>query len=132
MRAARRWRRVVMAFGALVLLVGIGAALVSQTAAFREWVRREVVARANRALAGRLAVGRIDGNLFGRLVATDVRLVLDDARVLAPIAEAGGEPSRVGIAEHVRANKILPTGREPRSSGAISNSFEVARSGTSP
>lgn len=78
-----RWRRVLGALVVVGVLAGVGVAVFSQTATFREWLRREVVARANQTLAGRLAVGRLDGNVFGRLVATDVRLVLEDRRVLA-------------------------------------------------
>jgi len=79
----RRWRRWLGALVVVGVVAGIGLVAVSQTATFREWVRREVVTRANQALAGRLTVGGLDGNLFGRLVARDVRLVLEDRRVLA-------------------------------------------------
>jgi len=60
------------------------------------------------------------------------RIIMDEERVLSAIADAGCEPSRVGIAEHMRRKRILAAGRESSSSGAISHSFAVARSGTSP
>ncbi|MEO6028170.1 MAG: hypothetical protein ABIR79_15000, partial [Candidatus Binatia bacterium] len=69
------------------VIVGVVAVLalgvVSQTTSFRDWLRREVVQRTNTGIAGRLAIGRLDGNLLGRLVATDVRLTFEGQRVLA-------------------------------------------------
>ncbi len=79
----RRLRRVVAVV--LVMAVGMtaGLAAFSQTVAFRAWLRRQVVTRVNAELAGRLQIGALTGNLFGGLVATDVRLVHEDRRVLA-------------------------------------------------
>jgi len=65
----------------VVAVIALGA--VSQTAAFRDWLRREVVQRTNAGIVGRLAIGRLDGSLFGRLIATDVRLTFEGQRVLA-------------------------------------------------
>jgi biotin synthase len=44
------------------------------------------------------------------------RLIMDEDRVLSAITEAGCEPSRTGIAEHMRGQTILETGRAPCSS----------------
>jgi biotin synthase len=55
------------------------------------------------------------------------RFIMDEARVLSAIAEAGCEVSRVGISEHLRNNRTLATGRVSSSSGAASLSFEAAR-----
>jgi autotransporter translocation and assembly factor TamB len=74
------------ALGVLLVVAGaviVGAAAISQTAAFRDWLRRQVVVRLNARLAGQVAVGSLEGNLFGALVATDVRVVLEGQRVLA-------------------------------------------------
>ena len=53
------------------------------------------------------------------------RIIMDEARVLSAIAEAGCEVSRVGIAEHLRANKTLATGRVSRSSDAALRAFNA-------
>jgi autotransporter translocation and assembly factor TamB len=66
----------------LVALVGALAAL-SQTAWFHEWLRARVVARLNTALTGQIAIGRLEGNLFGTLVLHDLRVTLEGERVLA-------------------------------------------------
>ncbi len=79
----RRWPRVVVAGVGVVISLAAGLAGLSQTAAFRDWLRRQVLVHANAALTGRLAIGALEGNLFGRLVVTDVRLVQDGTRVLA-------------------------------------------------
>ncbi|MCC6764424.1 MAG: translocation/assembly module TamB domain-containing protein [Deltaproteobacteria bacterium] len=79
----RRWARRGLVLGGLAAAAVAGLAVVSQTAAFRDWLRREVVARVNAELNGRLVIGALDGNLFGTLVARDVRLVQDGERVLA-------------------------------------------------
>lgn len=76
-------RRVALTVGLLLgLLIGV-AAVVSQTAAFRDWLRRTIVARLNAGLNGEIAVGRIDGNLFQRIVLTDLRVRSEGRRVLA-------------------------------------------------
>ncbi len=83
MRARRVLGRVALTVAfILVLLIGV-AAVVSQTAAFRDWLRRTIVARLNAGLNGEIAVGRIDGNLFQRIVLTDLRVRSEGRRVLA-------------------------------------------------
>jgi biotin synthase len=47
------------------------------------------------------------------------RIIMDEARVLAAIAEAGCEPSRVGIAEHLRSKKFTAV----RPAGAAADLF---------
>ena len=75
-------------------------------------------------------------NLTPRAVRADYpiykrdRIIMDEERVLAAIAEAGCEPSRVGIAEHLGRKNLLANGRGSHSSEATSRAFEVARSGT--
>jgi biotin synthase len=74
-------------------------------------------------------------NLTPRAVRADYpiykrdRIIMDEERVLAAIAEAGCEPSHVGIAEHLGRRNHLANGRGPHSSEATSRAFEVVRSG---
>ena len=59
--------RVRWVVGILVILAGLaagGLAAVSQTAACRDWLRRQVLARLNAHMAGQVVVGSLDGNLF--------------------------------------------------------------------
>ena len=84
-RARRLLRRGLIAGGIGLALLGAaiaGAIAYSQTAAFRDWLRLQVVAAANDALAGELQIGRIDGTLFGSLHITDVRVTLDGDSLL--------------------------------------------------
>ena len=60
------------------------------------------------------------------------RVIMDEDRVLTAIAAAGCEVSRVGIAEQLRENKSLATGRVLSSSPAASRAFEAVGSGTCP
>ncbi len=83
MASRRRIARWLAAAGALVVVLALAAGAVTQTAAFRDWLRREVVRRVNAGLAGTLAIGSLDGNLYGRLVARDLRLTIDGRRALA-------------------------------------------------
>jgi biotin synthase len=75
-------------------------------------------------------------NLTPRAVRADYpiykrdRIIMDEERVLAAIAEAGCELSRVGIAEHLK--KASANGHRSHSSEATSRAFEVARSGPCP
>jgi translocation and assembly module TamB len=79
MRARRLLGRIVI--GATALAVGV--AVVSQTAAFHDWLRRQVVTRLDAALNGELTLGGLDGNLAQRLVLTDLRLRSEGRRILA-------------------------------------------------
>jgi biotin synthase len=58
------------------------------------------------------------------------RIIMDEECVLSAIAAAGCEPSRVGIAEHLRKKNTLANERVSRSSEATSRAFEAARSET--
>ena len=72
-------------------------------------------------------------NLTPRTVQADYpiykrdRIIMDEERVLSAINEAGCEPSRVGIAEHLRSRNTLATGSVSRSFEATSRAFEAAR-----
>ena len=75
-------------------------------------------------------------NLTPRAVQADYpiykrdRIIMDEERVLSAIDEAGCEPSRVGIAEHLLRKNNLANGYESRSSEATSRAFEAARNET--
>lgn len=58
------------------------------------------------------------------------RIFMDEERVLSAIAEAGCEPSRVGMAEHLRTMNTLAIGRESRSSEVAPRAFGAARCDT--
>jgi autotransporter translocation and assembly factor TamB len=78
-RLPRRWRRRLRrALHALILTVVVlivAAVGVSQTAWFKDWLRRDMTARAERLLDARLSIGRVGGNLFTGIVLDDVRLM---------------------------------------------------------
>ncbi len=71
--------------GLVIFLVVLVAGLLafSQTATFRGWLVGQVVTRLNDTLAGRVSIGRLDGNLLSGLVLTNLRVTLEGARVLA-------------------------------------------------
>ena len=60
----RRWLRI----GSFVLVLFVGllvvAIVTTQTAWFRDWLRRYVIREADSYLNGTLAIQRLDGNLF--------------------------------------------------------------------
>lgn len=68
---------------ALVIVLVIGLAAFSQTDTFRDWLRRQVVARANAALNGRVEIGRLEGNLFGFFMIRDLTVTLEGEPVLS-------------------------------------------------
>lgn len=82
-RSRRVLRRIALALGALLAILIVAAIAISQTAAFHSWLREQVVLRANAALNGRIAIGGLEGSLFGSLIVTDLQLAMDDAEVLA-------------------------------------------------
>ncbi len=77
-RPPRRWRRrlrrlLYRAAVVLVLLV-LGLLGVSQTSWFRDWLRRDIIARAERLLDAKVSIARVGGDLFSGLVLDGVRL----------------------------------------------------------
>ena len=79
-------RRALRALALLaVLLVGllVAAAIVSQTAWFRERLRRLAIRQAEQAIEGRLVIGRIDGSLVNGVTLTDVAVVQGDTTVVS-------------------------------------------------
>jgi biotin synthase len=58
------------------------------------------------------------------------RIIMDEDRVLAAIAEAGCETSRVGIAEHLRMKETSPAAKALSSTDVPSREFKPDRSST--
>ncbi|MBI3767333.1 MAG: translocation/assembly module TamB [Deltaproteobacteria bacterium] len=83
MRPRRRIGRIAIGTTALVVALAVVAAVVSRTAAFHDWLRRQVVMRLNAELNGELTLGGLDGNLARGVVLTDLRLRSEGRRVLA-------------------------------------------------
>ena len=90
MRLRRVMVRGLVGVVALVVVLLALAAVVSQTATFRDWLRRQVVTRVNAGLNGEVTIGRLEGNLVQGLVVTDVRLRSEGRRVLAVRRVAAG------------------------------------------
>ena len=79
-------RRALRALAILaVLLVGlaIAVAVVSQTAWFRERLRRLALRQAEAAIEGRLEIGAIDGNLVNGVTLRDVSVIQGDTTVVS-------------------------------------------------
>src|SRR5215510_4151718 len=70
----------------IVLVLGIGAiaaaALVSQTAWFKNWLRGYVVAQGSRYLNGELSIGKLSGSLFSDVHFDDVAITMDGTPVV--------------------------------------------------
>jgi autotransporter translocation and assembly factor TamB len=64
MRVLTRVLQVVLLALTIVIGVSAGAVIVSQTAWFRDWLRGFVVRQGDQYLNGRLAIGRLGGNIF--------------------------------------------------------------------
>ena len=60
----RRWLRLGSFIAAAFLSLFVVALITTQTAWFKDWLRRYVIAEADQYLNGHLAIQRLDGNLF--------------------------------------------------------------------
>ncbi len=78
----RRLIQVIALVGTLVVGVTAMAAIVSQTAWFKQWLRAFIVRQADDYVNGRLAIGRLDGNLFFGLELEDVHVTMGNERVV--------------------------------------------------
>lgn len=83
MRVGRILRRMLIGAVVLAVAVVVVAVVVSQTAAFREWLRRQIVARLGNGLNGEISLGVLDGNLLQGVELTDLRVRSEGRRVLA-------------------------------------------------
>ncbi|MCU4155010.1 translocation/assembly module TamB [Carboxylicivirga sp. A043] len=70
-------------FIGLLIVLLIGALAYTQTASFREFLRVKVLEVANPYFNGKLAIGRIDGNLYNSIHLSNVALTEGDSTVLS-------------------------------------------------
>ncbi len=74
MRYLRTSLRVAGILSAVVVVVLVVVVLVSQTAWFRDWLRRYAMREAAQFVDGQLLIGRLDGGLWGGVQLHDVRI----------------------------------------------------------
>ena len=82
MSPARRSLRVVAFICTLVVGAAAMSVIVTQSAWFKEWLRRFVVRQAQDYVNGQVSIGRLDGNLFFGLELEDVDVVMDGKTVV--------------------------------------------------
>jgi autotransporter translocation and assembly factor TamB len=83
MTRGRRALRVLVIVSVLLVGLLVVGALLTQTAWFRERLRRFAVRQAATALEGRLEIGSIEGDLVHGVTLRDVAVVQDDVRVVS-------------------------------------------------
>lgn len=138
-RWPRRIRRALFVAAVVVAVVTVGLLGVSQTAWFRDWLRRDLIVRAERLLDARVSIGRVEGDLLSGIVLDDIRLeqlgapviaidrvrvtyrvltmrrsriVLDSVEVLRPVVIARQTPQGWSLA-HLVKPRVKPTGATP-------------------
>ncbi len=142
-RPPRRWRRRLRRWlfrlAGLIVVMILGLLGVSQTAWFRDWLRRDIVARAERLLDARVSIARVGGDLLSGITLDGVRLeqggvpvitidrirvtyrvltlrrsriVLDSIDVLRPVIVARQTPEGWTFARLVKP-RVKPTGSQP-------------------
>jgi translocation and assembly module TamB len=79
----RRWLRILSFVAAVFVGLLFLALAATQTAWFRDWLRRYVVREADQYLNGHLAIRRLDGNLFTGIEIEGVELTQDRVTVFA-------------------------------------------------
>ena len=88
MSFARRSLQVVAFICTLVVGAAAMSIIVTQSAWFKEWLRRLVVRQAQDYVNGQVSIGRLDGNLFFGLELEDVDVVMD-GRTVVDIKDVG-------------------------------------------
>jgi autotransporter translocation and assembly factor TamB len=142
-RPPRRWRRrlrkVLFLLAVAIVTVVLALLGVSQTAWFRDWLRRDIVARAERLLDAKVSIARVGGDLLSGIVLDGVRLeqggapvitidrirvtyrvltlrktriTLDSIDVLRPVVVARQTPEGWTFARLVKP-RVKPTGSQP-------------------
>ena len=76
MRILRRFLQVVLLVLTIVIGVSAGAMIVSQTAWFRDWLRDFIVRQSGQYLNGRLAIGRLGGNILLGVELEDIAVTM--------------------------------------------------------
>ena len=142
-RPPRRWRRrlrrLVYLAAVLIIAIVLGLLGVSQTGWFRDWLRRDIIVRAERLLDAKVSIAGVGGDLLSGIVLDGVRLeqagapiitidrvrvtyrvltlrrthiVLDSIDVLRPVVVARQTPEGWTIARLVKP-RVKPTGSAP-------------------
>ena len=142
-RPPRRWRRrlrrLVYRAAVLVVLLVLGLLGVSQTSWFRDWLRRDIIARAERLLDAKVSIANVGGDLLTGITLDGVRLeqggvpviaidrirvtyrvlgmrktriTLDSIEVLRPVILARQTPEGWTLARLVKP-RVKPTGSQP-------------------
>ena len=142
-RPPRRWRRrlrrLVYLTAVLIIAIVLGLLGVSQTGWFRDWLRRDIIVRAERLLDAKVSIAGVGGDLLSGIVLDGVRLeqagapiitidrvrvtyrvltlrrthiVLDSIDVLRPVVVARQTPEGWTIARLVKP-RVKPTGSAP-------------------
>ena len=83
MRTARRFLHVLLVVLILLMGTGAAAAIVSQTAWFKNRVRVYVIAQARQYLNGDIRIDRLGGNLFSGLELEGISISLDGHAVVS-------------------------------------------------
>ena len=144
-RWLRRLRRAVYVTAVVVAVVTVSLLGVSQTAWFRDWLRRDLIVRAERLLDARVSIRRVGGDLITGITLDGVRLeqagapvitidqvrvtyrvltlrkshiVLDQVALLRPVVTARQTPEGWTFARLVKP-RVKPTGAARRSIFAI-------------
>ncbi len=142
-RPPRRWRRrlrrLIYLAAVLTIAIVLGLLGVSQTSWFRDWLRRDIIVRAERLLDAKVSIARVGGDLLTGIVLDGVRLeqagapvitidrvrvtyrvltlrrthiVLDSIDVLRPVVVARQTPEGWTFARLVKP-RVKPTGSAP-------------------
>jgi len=142
-RPPRRWRRrlrrLVYRTAVLIVVLVLGLLGASQTSWFRDWLRRDIIARAERLLDAKVSIARVGGDLITGITLDGVRLeqggvpviaidrirvtyrvldmrktriTLDSIEVLRPVILARQTPEGWTLARLVKP-RVKPTGSQP-------------------
>ena len=86
-RPPRRWRRrlrrALFLLAAGIVAIVLALLGVSQTAWFRDWLRRDMIVRAERLLDAKVSIARVGGDLLSGIVLDGVRLEQGGVPVIA-------------------------------------------------
>jgi autotransporter translocation and assembly factor TamB len=142
-RPPRRWRRrlrkALFRFAVALMAIMLGLLGASQTSWFRDWLRRDIIVRAERLLDAKVSIDRVGGDLLTGIILDGVRLeqggvkviaidrirvtyrvltlrkthiVLDSIDVLRPVVVARQTPEGWSFARLVKP-RVKPTGSQP-------------------
>ena len=81
-RTFKYLRRIGMAIGLLLVLLAIALGIYSNTEAFRQMVREQLIAALNASIRGSITLERIEGSIWGNVTLHQVRLRYRDADIV--------------------------------------------------